>query len=88
VAFHLLSGGLLLAMFFFAADFVTRPITVAGQAVFAAGCGVLTILIRLYLFAPGAPFLFVTSGAYLAVLAMNTMTPLIDRVFQPRPFGR
>jgi Na+-translocating ferredoxin:NAD+ oxidoreductase RnfD subunit len=88
VAFHLLSGGLLLAMFFFAADFATRPITVAGQVVFAAGCGILTILIRLYLFVPGAPFLFVTSGAYLAVLAMNTLTPLIDRLFQPRPFGR
>ena len=88
VAFHLLSGGLLLAMFFFAADFATRPITLTGQVAFAAGCGLLTILIRLYLFVPGAPFLFVTSGAYLAVLAMNTLTPLIDRVFQPRPFGR
>lgn len=88
VAHHLLSGGLLLGVFFFAADFVSRPMTRRGQILFAIGCGAGTILIRLYLYVPAAPYLFTTGATYLAILAMNTFTPLLDRIGQPRAFGR
>jgi electron transport complex protein RnfD len=87
VLYHLVSGGLLLALFFFAGDMVTRPLTTWGQVCYAVGCGVLTILIRLYLFTPAAPHLFTAGAAYLAVLVMSTFTPLLDRFTQPRAFG-
>ncbi len=80
VGCHLLSGELLMAAFFFAGDMVSRPITVRGQVLFGLGCGVLSVLIRLYLFVPGAPF--------VAVLLMNSLTPVLDRITQPRAFGR
>ncbi|MCG3179709.1 MAG: Electron transport complex subunit RsxD [Phycisphaerae bacterium] len=79
VAFHMVSGELLLGCFFFAGDMVSRPITKSGQVIFGAGCGALAIVLRLYLFMPG--------GAYIAILLMNTLTPVIDRITQPRAFG-
>lgn len=79
VFYHLVSGELLLGVFFFAGDMVARPLTTRGQILFGLGCGLLTVLIRLYLFVPGA--------TYVAILLMNTMTPLIDRLTQPRAFG-
>ncbi len=79
VAYHVIGGELLLGVFFFAGDMVSRPITKRGQLIFGIGCGLLTVLIRLYLFAPGA--------AFVAILLMNTATPLIDRITQPRAFG-
>ena len=38
-------------------------------------------------FIPGSPHLFAAGAVYLAILLMNTLVPLIDRVTQPRPFG-
>ncbi|MDD4890243.1 MAG: RnfABCDGE type electron transport complex subunit D [Phycisphaerae bacterium] len=87
VLYHLLSGGLLLGVFFFAGDMVSRPMTRRGQILFAIGCGAGTILIRLYAFIPAAPYLFTSGATYLAILLMNTFTPLLDRISQPRAFG-
>jgi electron transport complex protein RnfD len=47
--------------------------------IFGAGCGFLTILIRLY---GGYP-----EGVCYSILLMNTTVPLIDRYTQPRIFG-
>ena len=46
--FHLLTGGMLLGAFFMATDMVTSPVTPRGMLIFGCGCGVLTILIRLF----------------------------------------
>ena len=46
--FHVLSGGLLLGAFFMATDYVTTPVTTKGRFIFGLGCGVMTVLIRLY----------------------------------------
>jgi electron transport complex protein RnfD len=78
--FHLLSGGLFLGAFFMATDYVTSPITPSGKLIFGAGCGLLTILIRLY---GGFP-----EGVSYAILFMNSLTPLIEQFTEPRPYGR
>ncbi len=47
--FHIFSGGLMLGAFFFmATDYTTTPITKSGRIIFAIGCGILTVVIRLY----------------------------------------
>ena len=79
VAYHLLGGGLMLGALYMATDMVTTPITSRGMLIFGAGCGVLTILIRLY---GGYP-----EAVCYSILLMNTTVPLIDRWTQPRIFG-
>ena len=65
--------------FFMATDYVTTPITGKGRIIFAAGAGVLTVMIRLF---GGMP-----EGVCFSILLMNAFTPLIDRYVRPRPFG-
>jgi electron transport complex protein RnfD len=79
VAYHLLSGGLILGSLYMATDMVTSPLTNRGMLIFGAGCGVLTILIRLY---GGYP-----EAVCYSILLMNTDVALIDRYTQPRIFG-
>ncbi|TAN43063.1 MAG: RnfABCDGE type electron transport complex subunit D [Nitrospirae bacterium] len=76
---HLLSGGMLLGAFFMATDYVTCPSVKAGQLLFGAGCGFLTMLIRLK---GGYP-----EGVMFAILIMNCFSPLIDRGFKTKVFG-
>ncbi|MFQ5841188.1 MAG: RnfABCDGE type electron transport complex subunit D [Thermodesulfobacteriota bacterium] len=77
--FHILTGGLMLGAFFMATDMVTSPLTNRGMMVFGAGCGVITIIIRLF---GGYP-----EGVSYSILLMNAATPLIDRYTRPTTFG-
>jgi electron transport complex protein RnfD len=77
--FHLLTGGLILGAFYMATDMVTTPVSISGMLLFGAGCGFLTVLIRLF---GGYP-----EGVSFAILLMNAATPLIDRYTRPRTFG-
>jgi len=77
--FHLLTGGLMLGAFYMATDMVTSPVTPPGMVLFGVGCGVLTVLIRLF---GGYP-----EGVSFAILLMNAATPLIDRYVHPRVYG-
>jgi len=77
---HLLSGGVVLAAFFIATDYVTSPSTPSGQWIFGLVGGLLTWLIRTWGAFP--------EGVAFAVLLMNAATPLIDRVTRPRIYGR
>ena len=76
---HILSGGLMLGVFFMATDYVTCPSVKRGQIVFGIGCGILTVLIRLK---AGYP-----EGVMFAILLMNCFTPLIDRNMKSKVFG-
>jgi electron transport complex protein RnfD len=58
---------------------VTSPLTPLGAWLFAAGVGLLVVLIRAF---GGFP-----EGVMYAILLMNAVTPLIDRYTQPRVFG-
>ena len=39
--FHLITGGMMLGIFFMATDMVTSPINTRGMLIFGAGCGIL-----------------------------------------------
>lgn len=77
--FHILAGGFLIGALFMATDPVTTPITKKGRWVFGAGCGILTMIIRLW---GGLP-----EGVMFAILLMNAFTPLINRITKDRRYG-
>lgn len=77
--FHLITGGLMLGAFFMATDMVTSPMSKVGQLIFGIGCGVLTIVIRVWGAYP--------EGVSFAILLMNAATPLINNAFKPKQFG-
>lgn len=77
--FHILAGGMILGAFFMATDYVTSPMTPKGMLIFGAGCGLITMIIRLW---GGYP-----EGVSFAILLMNSATPLIDRYTVPKRFG-
>lgn len=77
--YSLLSGGLMLGAIFMATDYATSPTTKCGQVLFGVGCGVLTVLVRYFGLFP--------EGVTYAILIMNSLVWLIDRVTAPRRFG-
>jgi electron transport complex protein RnfD len=77
---HLLSGAAILGAFFIATDLVTSPVSLRGQLLFGAGCGLLVYVIRTW---AGYP-----EGVAFAVMLMNACTPLIDHYLKPRIYGR
>lgn len=80
IAAHLAGGGLMLGAFFMATDYVTRPITRAGQYVFGILLGILTGIFRV--FGAGA------EGVSYAIIFGNLLVPLIEKITCPKPFGR
>ena len=79
VAYHLMSGGVLLGAFFMATDYSTSPIKSNAKIVFGVGCGLLTCLIRLFGSLP--------EGVSFAILIMNLLVPHIETIMAPKPFG-
>jgi len=77
--FHLLSGGLMLGAWYMATDMVTSPMSKTGMIIFGLGCGLLTVLIRLFGAYP--------EGVSFAILIMNATVPLINNVCKPKRFG-
>ena len=76
---HMLAGGLMLGALFMATDYVTSPMSARGQLIFGVGCGLITMVIRIFGSYP--------EGVSFAILLMNGATPLIDRFSLPRRFG-
>ena len=77
--YNLFSGGVLFGACFMATDYATSPVTLKGQLVFGAGCGLLTVLIRYF---GGYP-----EGTTYAILIMNLCTWAIDKGFRRHQFG-
>ena len=71
--------GMLICAFFIATDPVTAPLSTKGMWIFGVGVGVLVMLIRLVGEYP--------EGVMYAVLIMNAVTPLIDRMCKLVPAG-
>lgn len=80
VGLQVLSGGLLFGAVFMATDYVTSPVSLPGTVIYAVGCGLFTVLIRLYANLP--------EGVSYAIVLMNIVTPLLDRAFRRTPYGR
>jgi len=77
--FHLVTGGLMLGIFYMATDMVSSPMSAKGQIVYGIGCGVITMVIRFW---GGYP-----EGVSFAILIMNAFAPLINTTFKPKRFG-
>lgn len=77
--FHILSGGVMLGAIFMATDYTTSPMTNTGKIIFGVGCGVITVLIRLYANLP--------EGVSFSIILMNILVPHIERLTMPKPFG-
>lgn len=77
---HLLAGGLILGACFMATDMVTSPTSPWGMVVFGCGCGLLTIIIRLFGAYP--------EGVSFSILLMNAVVPLINKGFKPKQFAQ
>ena len=78
--FNLLTGGLLLGSVFMATDYVTSPMSKSGQIIFGVGIGVITMLIRYFGAYP--------EGVSFAILIMNSVVPLINKVCHTKKYGR
>ncbi|MBO4282048.1 MAG: RnfABCDGE type electron transport complex subunit D [Bacteroidales bacterium] len=78
-SYHILCGGLLLGAVFMATDMVTSPMSAWGKIVFGCGCGLLTIIIRVWGAYP--------EGVSFAILLMNAVVPLLNKGFPPKRFG-
>lgn len=77
--FQILSGGLMLGAIFMATDYTTSPLTESGKLFFGLGCGLITVVIRVYGTYP--------EGVSFALILMNIITPLIDRATKKKPLG-
>ena len=75
--FHILAGGVMLGAIFMATDPTTSPKTTVGKIIFGIGCGLLTVVIRVYGTYP--------EGVSFAILLMNILTPHIDSLTMGKP---
>ncbi len=80
VNYQLFSCELFLAAFFLSTEMTSRPVTTGGQVIFGIGCGAGAMLLKLYMDVP--------IPCYMAVLAMNTLTPTIEALWRPRVLGQ
>ena len=78
--FNLLTGGLMLGSIFMATDYVTSPMSAWGGVIFGVGIGLITMLIRYFGAYP--------EGVSFAILIMNAMVPLINKVCHTKKYGR
>ena len=79
LGFHIFAGGLMIGAFFMATDPVTSPYTKKGRWIFGIGCGIITMVIRLW---GGLP-----EGVMYSILLMNAVTPLINKATRPKRYG-
>lgn len=70
--FGILSGGLLFGAVFMATDYSSSPVTPLGKAIFGAGAGLITVIIRRF---GGYP-----EGVTYAILIMNAVAPFMDKL--------
>ena len=77
--YQILSGSLFLGAFFMATDYTTTPATGPGKLLFGVGCGLLTVVIRVWGSYP--------EGVSFSILFMNILTPYIDKWTRSRPLG-
>ena len=78
--YEVLGGSVVIAAFFMATDYSTTPINKRGKAVFALGCGLITVLIRFWGSYP--------EGVSFAILLMNILTPYIEKWCARKPLGK
>jgi hypothetical protein len=79
VNYEMAASPLLFVAFFLATSPQMRPISGRGRILFAVTMGALAAVAQLYV--------SIAWGPYLALLVVGLLTPIADRVFQPRPLA-
>lgn len=79
VGYHLIVGEFMFVVFFVASDMTASPMRARGHFWYGLGIGGLTAALRFAGFSTGA--------AFWALLIMNTLVPLIDRLTRMRVYG-
>lgn len=77
--FHLFTGYTLIGAFYLATEDSSSPVNFIPMILYGIGCGIITVLIRnigLYV-----------DGVVLAILMMNLVNPLVDKI-RPKALGR
>ncbi len=75
--FHLLTGNVMIGMFFLSTDYSSSPYSNPGKIIFGLGCGIITVLFR--------AMSVHEDGVIYAILIMNLFTPMLDKlVRQPK----
>ena len=77
--YQVMAGGLFLGAIFMATDYTTSPPTPAGKLIFGVGCGLLTVIIRVWGNYP--------EGVSFSILLMNILNPFICQWTRTKPFG-
>ena len=77
--FMLFSGGLMFGAIFMASDMVASPMSSLGVWIYGAFIGAVTVIIRI----KGA----LPEGVMFAILLGNAISPLINELTQPKPYG-
>lgn len=77
--YQILAGGLMLGAFFMATDYATTPPNPLGKLIFGIGCGLVTVMIRVWGNYP--------EGVSFAILLMNILTPYINKLTRKKVFG-
>ena len=77
--YDVFSGSVFFAAVFMATDYSSTPINQRGRLIFGIGCGIITMLIRLYGIYP--------EGVSFSILFMNILTPYIERIGKRKPLG-
>jgi len=70
--FHLLTGNVMIGMFFLSTDYSSSPYSNPGKIIFGLGCGILTVLFR--------AMSVHEDGVIYAILIMNLFTPMLDKL--------
>ena len=76
---QIMAGGLIIGAFFMATDYTTSPYTPWGKVIYGVGCGIITVLIRVFGSYP--------EGVSYAILLMNIINPFIIKLTRRKPFG-
>ena len=77
--YQVMAGGLFIGAFFMATDYTTSPPTPKGKLIFGLGCGLITVLIRVWGNYP--------EGVSFSILLMNILNPYICDWTKTKPFG-
>lgn len=78
--FQICAGGVIFGAFYMATDPVTTPALFPGKIIFGIGCGIFTMIMRVYCTFPSSmPF---------AILLMNIFTPHIDHFMRYLQFRK
>ncbi len=77
--FHLVTGNVVIGAFFLSTDYSSSPVNGSAMIFYGLGCGILTMLFRVWSIYP--------DGVVFAILIMNILNPLLDKI-RPKVPGK